>query len=220
MASESDRDSINEDGNDLERIREHYKSKFGKLEDSSQSDSVSDSDHSQVPLAPVGDTNLTDSDFVEVSDKDSPHESGGNTDTSVDYPTDDFASDVEDELPIDSKTEVNDGFVAEPENEITFDFVPDEGHYSSKRASKPKRKEKNLKDPNYAAELKLLLLDDNSLKAVRAGLDKGPAGDGLERKLTRKERSRLSKLEKKMKQQGSDDDQVEEDGFQVSPFLF
>lgn len=218
MASESDRGSMDEDGPDVEMIRERYKAKFGKFEDTSESDSDSESDNPHVPLAPVGSAILTDSDLVEVSDEDSLSGSEEKKETSGDNATDGYTYGMVDEPSLDaSMGGSNDHLVPEPENEVMFEFAPEKESRSSSKSSKPKRGEKSLTDPKKAAELQLLLLDDNSLKAARTGLRK-ELSDQKGGKLTRKERSRLTKLEKKMKQQGSDDEQVEEDGFQVRNF--
>lgn len=203
-------------------IREQYRSAFGKLEDgsSSQSDSMSDSD-SSTNSKNVQELNTSDSPKLEeISDIDL--RCGAETPTGDDSVADGNGRPDSDTSEHEVDDREQDGppgsyLVHESENEISFQMPSrpvQSGNVMSQNLSK--KKSNGLSESKSKAELDLLLLDDKTLHAARKGtglLHKSEDSGG--RKLTKRERIRLSKLRKDLKKHGSDEDDAEDKDFQV-----
>lgn len=223
LASDSDEDSDEQNTtNDIETIRNQYRAAFGKLEDSSSShsESISGSD-SENGSRGVENLSTTDaSELEEIPDTRSP--SGADTSSADDHAAEkhngsDAESSGDEEDIMHQEGPPRTYLTHEPENEIIFE-MPSSGIESTGAVSKSNaRKKSNGASHNRSkAELDLLLLDDKALQAARKGTGLLPKSENSKgQKLTKKERIRLSKLQRELKKHGSDEDDAEDKDFQV-----
>ncbi|GMH42843.1 hypothetical protein BSKO_10762 [Bryopsis sp. KO-2023] len=234
-ASEHGSDEGDEEGEDVEAIRARYKNLFGNFgensDDSDSSSSSSDSDASGQKKLEDDDSH-SDGSSMEAGRKKirslpkahgvSNEEAVEGFDSLDEEGGEEFfeTGEIDKEITFQVAEDQQRGKNFEPngssdEDEATKDTPMTD---TKRKKSKKRGRDAGVVDGKSQADLELLLLDDDALKAARKGATavEGKTGaSGKGKKLSKKERIRLAKLRKEMSKQGSDEEDANDNDFQV-----